>query len=161
MTLNLSLLYFVWNEEYCQTSPNKNKSPKLWHVTSILVCCIFVAVPAIRAIPSVTTRPISSSPNPNNNHDRVFSSPSCNACIFLFYKQKIEIKKSEKKLGQCGRCWQSLEPNQLLSCYLLGFCPNNVFLSFNDNLKCQFHFPLYLWQYHTGMAQGLKIWLGK
>ena len=81
------------------------------------------------------------SPNPNNNHDRVFSSPSCNACIFLFYKQKIEIKKSEKKLGQCGRCWQSLEPNQLLSCYLLGFCPNNVFLSFNDNLKCQFHFP--------------------
>ena len=84
---------------------------------------------------------ISSSPNPNNNHDRVSSSPSCNACIFLFYKQKIEIKKSEKKLGQCGRCWQSLEPNQLLSCYLLGFCPNNVFLSFNDNLKCQFHFP--------------------
>ena len=31
-----------WNEEYCQTSPNKNKSPNLWHVTSILVCCIFV-----------------------------------------------------------------------------------------------------------------------
>ena len=42
MTLNLPLLYFVWNEEYCQTSPNKNKSPNLWHVLSILVCCIFV-----------------------------------------------------------------------------------------------------------------------
>ena len=41
MTLNLPLLYFVWTEEYCQTSPNKNKSPNLWHVTSILVCCIF------------------------------------------------------------------------------------------------------------------------
>ena len=40
MTLNLPLLYFVWTEEYCQTSPNKNKSPNLWHVTSILVCCI-------------------------------------------------------------------------------------------------------------------------
>ena len=42
MTLNLPLLYFVWTEEYCQTSPNKNKSPNLWHITSILVCCIFV-----------------------------------------------------------------------------------------------------------------------
>ena len=39
--MNLPLLYFVWTEEYCQTSPNKNKSPNLWHVTSILVCCIF------------------------------------------------------------------------------------------------------------------------
>ena len=41
MTLNLPLLYFVWTEEYCQTSPNKNKTPNLWHITSILVCCIF------------------------------------------------------------------------------------------------------------------------
>ena len=41
MTLNLPLLYVLWLEEYCQTSPNKNKSPNLWHVTSILVCCIF------------------------------------------------------------------------------------------------------------------------
>ena len=41
MTLNLPLIYFVWTEEYCQTSPNKSKSPNLWHVTSILVCCIF------------------------------------------------------------------------------------------------------------------------
>ena len=41
MTLNLPLLYFVCTEEYCQTSPNKNKSPKLWHITSILACCIF------------------------------------------------------------------------------------------------------------------------
>ena len=41
MTLNLPLLYFVWTEEYCQTSPNKNKSSNLWHVTRILVCCIF------------------------------------------------------------------------------------------------------------------------
>ena len=41
MTLNLLLLYFVWTEKYCQTSPNKNKSQNLWHVTSILVCCIF------------------------------------------------------------------------------------------------------------------------
>ena len=38
MTLKLPLLYFVWTEEYC---PNKNKSPNFWHVTSILVCCIF------------------------------------------------------------------------------------------------------------------------
>ena len=38
MTLNLPLLYFVWTEKYC---PNKNKSPNSWHVTSILVCCIF------------------------------------------------------------------------------------------------------------------------
>ena len=42
MTLNLPLLYFVWTEEYCQTSPNKNKATKSWHLTSILVCCIFV-----------------------------------------------------------------------------------------------------------------------
>ena len=41
MTLNLPLLYFVWTEEYCQTSPNKNKSPNRWQVTKILVCCIF------------------------------------------------------------------------------------------------------------------------
>ena len=42
MILNLPLLYVLWLEEYCQISPNKNKSPNLWHVTSILVCCIFV-----------------------------------------------------------------------------------------------------------------------
>ena len=41
MTLSLPLLYSVWTEEYYQTSPNKNKSPNLWHITSILVCCIF------------------------------------------------------------------------------------------------------------------------
>ena len=41
MALNLPLLYFVGTEEYCQTSPNKNKSPNLWYVTSIIVCCIF------------------------------------------------------------------------------------------------------------------------
>ena len=41
MTLNLPLLYVLWLEEYCQISPNKNKSPNLWYVTSILVCCIF------------------------------------------------------------------------------------------------------------------------
>ena len=41
--LNLPLLYFVWTEEYCQTRPTQmeNKSQNLWHVTSILVCCIF------------------------------------------------------------------------------------------------------------------------
>ena len=44
MTLNLPLSYWFWFVEYCQTSPNKNKSPNLWHVTSILVCCIFVQV---------------------------------------------------------------------------------------------------------------------
>ena len=38
MTLNLPWFWFV---EYWQTSPNKNKSPNLWHITSILVCCIF------------------------------------------------------------------------------------------------------------------------
>ena len=41
MTLNLPLLYWLWFVEYCQNSPNKNKSPNHWHVTSILVCCIF------------------------------------------------------------------------------------------------------------------------
>ena len=41
MTLNLPLLYVLWLEEYCQISLNKNKSPNLWHVTSILVYCIF------------------------------------------------------------------------------------------------------------------------
>ena len=40
MTLNQPLLYFAWTEKYCQTSPNKNKSPNLWHITSILVGCI-------------------------------------------------------------------------------------------------------------------------
>ena len=34
MTLTLPLLYI-------QSAPNKNKSPNLWHLTSILVCCIF------------------------------------------------------------------------------------------------------------------------
>ena len=39
MTLILPLLYiFCLN---CQTSLNKNKSPNLWHISSILVCCIF------------------------------------------------------------------------------------------------------------------------
>ena len=42
MTLNLPSLYF-WLEEYGQTRPKKNQSPNLWHVTSILVCCIFAA----------------------------------------------------------------------------------------------------------------------
>ena len=37
MTLSLPLLYVLWLEEYYQTSPNKNKWPNLWHVTSILV----------------------------------------------------------------------------------------------------------------------------
>ena len=33
MTLNLPLTYFVWTEEYYQTSLNKNKSPNLcWHI---------------------------------------------------------------------------------------------------------------------------------
>ena len=41
----LPLLYFVWTEEHYQTSLNKNKSPNLLHVTSILVCCIFGCVP--------------------------------------------------------------------------------------------------------------------
>ena len=41
MTLNLPLLYVLWLEECCQISPNKNKSLNLWHVTRILVCCIF------------------------------------------------------------------------------------------------------------------------
>ena len=41
MNLNLPLLYVLWLEEYCQISPNKNKSLNLWQVTSILVCCIF------------------------------------------------------------------------------------------------------------------------
>ena len=41
MTLNLPLLYVLWLEEYYQISPSKNRSPNLWHVTSILVCCIF------------------------------------------------------------------------------------------------------------------------
>ena len=34
--------FIIFCLNYCQTSPNKNKSSKLWHVTSILVCCIFV-----------------------------------------------------------------------------------------------------------------------
>jgi len=38
MTLNLSLLYFVWTEVYCQTSQNKKKSPSLWQITSLLIC---------------------------------------------------------------------------------------------------------------------------
>ena len=49
MTLNLPLLY-VWLEEYCQISPNKNKSPNLWHVTSILVCCIFGSARVLHAL---------------------------------------------------------------------------------------------------------------
>ena len=36
-----TFLHWPWIEEYCQTSPNKNQSPNLWHLTSILVCCIF------------------------------------------------------------------------------------------------------------------------
>ena len=35
------LLVYNLYQKYCQTSPNKNKWPNLWHVTSILVCCIF------------------------------------------------------------------------------------------------------------------------
>ena len=42
MTLNLPLSYVLWLEECCQIRQNKNKSPNLWHVTSILVCWIFV-----------------------------------------------------------------------------------------------------------------------
>jgi hypothetical protein len=45
MTLNLPLLYVLWLEEFCRISPYKNKSPNLWHITSILVCCIFAITP--------------------------------------------------------------------------------------------------------------------
>ena len=38
MNLSLPFLYWFWFVEYC---PQKNKSTKLRHVTSILVCCIF------------------------------------------------------------------------------------------------------------------------
>ena len=41
MTLNLPLSYVLWLEEYCQISRNKNRLPNLWHVSSILVSCIF------------------------------------------------------------------------------------------------------------------------
>ena len=41
MNLNLPFLYRFWFIEYCQPSPNKNKTLNLWHITSILVCCIF------------------------------------------------------------------------------------------------------------------------
>ena len=34
-------IYFVIRRVLLQISPNKNKSPNLWHVASILVCCIF------------------------------------------------------------------------------------------------------------------------
>ena len=50
MTLSLPLLYVLWLEEYWQISPNKNKSPNLWHVTSILVCCIFVLAHSRRIV---------------------------------------------------------------------------------------------------------------
>ena len=39
-----TLLYVLWLEEYCQINPNKKKMPNLWHVTSILVCCIFAYI---------------------------------------------------------------------------------------------------------------------
>ena len=42
MTLNLPFLYVLWLEEYCQTSPNKNKSPNLWtrnkHLSLLYFC---------------------------------------------------------------------------------------------------------------------------
>ena len=37
----LNLVLFVWADESRQSSQNKNKSSNLWHVTSILVYCIF------------------------------------------------------------------------------------------------------------------------
>ena len=40
MTLNLPFIYVLWLEEYCQISPNKNRSPNLWHVTSLLYFCL-------------------------------------------------------------------------------------------------------------------------
>ena len=39
--IGIPLLYWFWFVEYYHTSPNKNRSLNLWHVTSILVCCIF------------------------------------------------------------------------------------------------------------------------
>ena len=53
MTLNLPLLYVLWLEEYCQISPNRNKSPNLWHATSIFVCCIFASIESLQH-PSLT-----------------------------------------------------------------------------------------------------------
>ena len=44
MTLNLPLLYVLWLEEYCQIRPNKNKSPNLWHITSILNSLLYFCV---------------------------------------------------------------------------------------------------------------------
>ena len=44
MTLNLPLLHWFWFVEYCRTSPNKNKSPNVWHITSVLVCCILGSI---------------------------------------------------------------------------------------------------------------------
>ena len=45
----------------------------------------------------------------------------------LVTSKKIEMKKSEKISANVVAAG-SLEPNQLLSCYLLGICPNNRFL---------------------------------
>ena len=36
-----SFIIFCLNWRILQTGPDKNKTPNLWHVASILVCCIF------------------------------------------------------------------------------------------------------------------------
>ena len=48
MTLNLPSLYFsdyksMARPAQIKTNSPKNQSPNLWHVTSILVCCIFAS----------------------------------------------------------------------------------------------------------------------
>ena len=87
MTLNLPLLYFVWTEEYCQTSPNKNKSSNHWHLTSILVSCIFACTPVRTMghlhLPSPSSFPRTTAKLIKRLHSR------CNKSLFCFQNYRF------------------------------------------------------------------------
>ena len=81
----------------CQTSPNKNKSPNLWHVTSILVCCIFVCTCKTHLALYAWTQyqPVASQQSTNSYKmnegcwtQRFITPPDC-----LLYSNKVESTK--------------------------------------------------------------------
>ena len=81
MTLNLPLLYVLWLEEYCWICPNKNRSPNLWHVTSILVYFII----ALWADYLLLSRGVSS------NGIQWTSCPRSTTFLYFFFKSSMYL----------------------------------------------------------------------
>ena len=100
MTLNIPLLYVLRLEEYCQISPNKSKSPNLWHITSILFCCIFgcATLCSKSEVMLIKVKHENSTPEQCDECNRAFGTPHA------LKAHKYNMHKRSK----CEICGQSL-----------------------------------------------------